>query len=122
MVRCRLFVAFGFLYETSSPRNGADDEKACAPLRGVDVCRLCPDRSIFQSRMKTAKRTVTAYLPTRIRTPAAMARIAQTTLRLARAGTNALRPSTISQIASKSIPRFFVMFMLFISLCEDCDL
>jgi hypothetical protein len=45
--------------------------------------------------------------------PAAMARIARTGLKLLRAGISANRPQAMSQIASKSMPMFFVnLFMV----------
>jgi len=43
-----------------------------------------------------------------MKTPAAMARIAKITPRPARAGINAARPERMSQMASKSMPMFFV--------------
>lgn len=34
---------------------------------------------------------------------------------------NAISPVRMSQMLSKSIPKFFVSFMLLTSLCEKCD-
>jgi hypothetical protein len=56
------------------------------------------------------------YRPSKIKTPAAMARMLKTTLRPPRAATNGIRPVKISQIANKIIPTFCVILMVFISL------
>ena len=44
-----------------------------------------------------------------------MARIAKTKPRPLRAGINATKPQAMSQMPNKSIPKFFVSFMVFTS-------
>jgi hypothetical protein len=54
--------------------------------------------------------------PSKIRTPAAIARMLKTRPRPLRAATNGMRPVKISQIANKIMPTLCVSRMLFISL------
>ena len=58
----------------------------------------------------------TAYRPSKIKTPAAMARIAMITGRPEKLKpSNAISPVKMSQMLNKSIPRFLVSLILFTS-------
>jgi hypothetical protein len=59
----------------------------------------------------SSDRVTVDYRPSRMKMPAAMARIARRTPRLPRAGIKAKRPYAIRKMASNSIPIFLVIFM-----------